>query len=174
MGFKNYFPNWLHSNNVFYNILSLVRFACFAIFFMRLPQKSFGLLKKALPIISVLFILINFSLYENFFFPNPDRLSGNLLAVEAYLLLVYCMQYYLAELRADHETIFNGQDFWVVTGLSIYVVTNFFVFLFYGPMVDINRKFSVKIWNVHNLSFIIFCLFITKALYGPFRNKHTV
>ena len=35
------------------------------------------------------FLVINFIFFENFF--NRDSFSGNLLTVEAYLLLVYCL-----------------------------------------------------------------------------------
>ncbi len=172
MGFKAYLPYWLQSNNPLYNMHSVIRFACFSFFFIRLPQRSFFTFKRVLLYISVVFLFINFGFFENFL--DPNTLSGNLLAAEAYLLLVYCMQYYLSELRNDDRTIFNGPDFWIVTGLSIYVVVNFFVFLFYLPMLDVNPTISVNMWNVHNIAFIIFCLFITKALYGPFRYKYSV
>ena len=131
--YKAYFPDWLQSNNPFYNIHAVVRFACFSIFFIQLPHTSFNRFKRILALLGVLFIIINFSFFDNFF--NPDYFSGNLLTVESYLLLIYCMQYYLSELRSDSKSIFGGADFWVVTGLGIYVVINFFVFLFYLPMI---------------------------------------
>lgn len=170
--FKSHFPAWLQSNNPLYNIHAVVTFACFSIFFMLLPQAGFGKLKKMLVVLAVLFIGINFIFFENFF--NADYLSGNLLSAIAYLLLIYCMQYYLSELRHEGQAIFGGADFWIVTGLSIYVVINFFIFLFYLPMLNFDPMLSVRMWNFHNIAFIIFCIFITKALYGPFRNKFTV
>jgi hypothetical protein len=170
--YKEYLPGWLQSNNPFYNLHAVARFACFSIFFMMLPQPSFTHLKKMLLAGSVIFILVNFIFVENFF--NPDHLSGNLLATEAYLLLIYCMQYYLSELRDDGRAIFGGPDFWIVTGLSIYVVINFFIFLFYLPMLNFDPMLADRMWNFHNIAFIIFCIFITKAFYGPFRNQYTV
>lgn len=170
--YKVYFPDWLQSNNPFYNLHSVMRLACFSIFFIGLPQTSFVTIKKVLAVLSLLFIIINFIFFENFF--NPDYFSGNLLTVEAYLLLVYCMLYYLSELRDVDNAITGGPAFWIVTGLSIYVVINFFVFLFYLPMIYVNRLLAENIWNVHNIAFIIFCIFLTKAFYGPFRNKLTV
>lgn len=172
MGFKSYFPSWLQSNNPLYNILAVIRLICFSVFFIQLPHASFASIKKLLFVLAIVLLLINFSGFENFL--NPDHLSGNLLAAEAYLLLVYCMLYYLSVLRDDNEDISDSPHFWIVTGLSIYVVINFFVFLFYVPMIYANPKLADNMWNVHNVSFIIFCIFITKAFYGPFRNKHTV
>lgn len=172
MEFKIYLPAWLQSNNPYYNIHSIVRFICFSIFFIRLPQSSFFTLKKILPLLSVIIIGLNFHYIENFF--NQDHLSGNLLAAEAYLLLVYCMQYYLSELRDDSDALSSEPDFWIVTGLSIYVVINFFVFLFYIPMLNVDSVLAEHMWYVHNIAFIILCIFITKAFYGPFRNKYSI
>jgi quinol-cytochrome oxidoreductase complex cytochrome b subunit len=52
----------------------------------------------------------------------------------------------------------------------MYVVINFFVFLFYVPMIDHNLALAINIWNVHNVAYIIFCLFITRALYATTGN----
>jgi len=169
---KATFPEWLKTNNPLYNIHSVARFTCFSIYFMQLQYASFTKFKKFLAAASAIFIVINFSIFENFF--NPRSFSGNLLATEAYLLLVYCMLYYLSELKDDNKNLFNGPDFWVVTGLSIYVVVNFFVFLFYLPMIYVDEDLAINIWNVHNIAFIIFCIFITKGLYGSHRYKYSV
>lgn len=172
MAINIYSPDSDLSNNPLYNLHSVTRFICFSYYFLNLSQASFVKYKKALTVVSLVFVIINFSLFENFF--NFDSFSGNLLATEAYLLLAFCMLYYLSELKDDSKNLFNGPDFWVVTGLSIYVVINFFVFLFYLPMIYVDRTLAVNIWNVHNIAFIIFCLFITKAFYGPFRYKHSI
>jgi hypothetical protein len=159
------------SNNPLYNTHSVVRFACFSIYFIRLPRSSFNGIKKAITVLAGIVLLLNFTFIEDFF--NFDSFSGNLLAAEAYLLLIFCMLYYLAELKDESRDLFHGPDFWVVTGLCIYVVINFFVFLFYLPMIDVDIPLALNIWNVHNIAFIIFCLFITKALYGSVRYQYS-
>jgi len=159
------------SNNPLYNIHSVVRFGCFSLYFIHLQKNSFTRLKKFLALAGIAFLVVNFIFFENFF--NSGSFSGNLLSVEAYLLLVYCMLYYLAELK-DESNLFNNPHFWVVTGLSIYVVINFFVFLFYIPMLDVNLHLAVDIWNIHNIAFIIFCFFIAKAFYGTARYQYSV
>ncbi len=169
--YKDYLPLWMHSNNPLYNVHSLIRLICFSCFFIALKQPSFTRLKYILPAISLLIIIINFKYVENF--GNRDHLSGNLLAAEAYILLVYCMLYYLAKLRDDESDFSSDPDFWIVTGLSIYVVVNFFVFLFYVPMINQNPNLANNIWSVHNIAYIILCIFITKALYEPARHQHT-
>lgn len=162
--FKKHFPDWLQSNNPLYNIHSLVRYTCFSYFFFLLKQPYFTHLKKILPYFSAVFIFINFTAFENFF--NPNNLSGNLLSIEAYLLLVYCMFYYLSELKDEVAFLTSKYDFWVVTGLSIYVVINFFVFLFYVPMITQSPVLADNMWSIHNIAYILFCIFIAKAFYA--------
>jgi hypothetical protein len=53
-------------------------------------------------------------------------------------------------------------------------VVNFFVFLFYLPMIYVDVTLAVNIWNVHNIAFITFCLLLTKAFYGSSRYQLTV
>jgi hypothetical protein len=159
------------SNNPLYNIHSVIRFSCFSFYFIHLQKNSFTRLKGLLALGAIVFLMINFIFFEDFF--NPNSFSGSLLTVEAYLLLVYCMLYYLAELK-DDENPFNGPHFWVVTGLAIYLVTNFFVFLFYIPMLNVNTHLAVNIWNIHNIAFIIFCFFIARAFYGTVRYQYSV
>jgi hypothetical protein len=170
MELRTYYPDW--TNNPLYNLHSVVRFACFSFYFIQLQSTSFTRLKKILAMLSGAFLITNFLFFENFF--NNESFSGNLLTLEAYLLLIYCMLYYLSELKDDSKNLFNVPDFWVVTGLSIYVVVNFFVFLFYLPMIYVDQDLAVNIWNVHNIAFIIFCVFITKAFYGSHRYKYSV
>jgi FtsH-binding integral membrane protein len=158
-----HFPLWLQSNTPVYNIHSVVRFVCFSYFFLSLPQPQFKTLKKAIVLVFFLFVIIDFAFFEDFF--NRDHLSGNLLSAEAYLLLIFCMLYYLAVLNDEDDTAFKGPVFWIVTGLSIYVAVNFFVFLFYVPMNAQNWRLADNMWSVHNWAYIILCLFITRALY---------
>jgi hypothetical protein len=168
--FKSYLPGWLQSNNVLYNIHSLVRFACFSYFFRLIGKTYRNVLNKIINMVALIFIVYNFIFIEDFF--DPNHLSGNLLATEAYLLLVYCMQYYLSILRAQTEEFYRGKDFWVVTGLSIYVVINFFVFLFYVPFVKANPGLADKIWSIHNVAYITLCILIAKAFYEPARHQY--
>ncbi len=153
------------SNNPLYNIHSIVRFLCFSYFFILLKQKFFKTFNKFIPVIYFLFVAINFSFSENFFYKY--NISGNLLSMEAFLLLIYCMLYYLAQLNSEVEGITGTKNFWVVTGLAIYVAANFFVFLFYVHMITENQVLANRMWTVHNVAYILLCTFISKAFYVP-------
>ncbi len=39
---------------------------------------------------------------------------------------------------------------------------------------DVDVYLAVDIWNVHNIAYIIFCLFITKAFYGSANYKYSI
>ena len=158
--------NFLFNNNVFYNISSVARLFLFAWFFILLHQRFLHRVKKIIPFIFLAFILVNFIFFENFV-PQGDKeiFSSRLLATEAGLLLFYCLQYFIYIIVED-KTVKLGQQpgFWVVTGLSLYVAVNFFIFLFYATLSKdaspTQLNFVLKLWNVHNIVFIIFCIFI--------------
>lgn len=160
------------SNNAFYNIHSLVRFTCFSLFFYlddKVYNRKFVLIVASL---FTLFVIFNFTLFEKFF--NYESFSSTLFIVESFCLLIFCLLYYLHELKADSENITSTKEFWLVTGLSTYVVINFFVFLFYEPLLLQNYNLAIKIWDIHNVAYILLCIFISKAFYAPSINWYRV
>ena len=163
-------PSWLQRNTFLYNTHSILRFACFSYFFLLLAQPFLTSLKKVVPFLSLLFVIINFTFFEPF--NSENHLSGRLLATEAFLLLLYCLQYYLYKINQDVGLPKREADFWVVTGLSMYVVINFFVFLFYVSMISKDISFAEKMWDVHNIAYIILNIFIAKAFYDTNRNPY--
>ncbi len=168
--FEKYLPAWLQTNLLLYNIHSLFRFVCFVYFFSLIKQSYFVRFRQLLPFLFLALAVANFIFLENYF--DQNHINGNLFTLEAYFLLIHCLLYYLSQLREEVERMQNDKAFWIVTGLSIYVVINFFVFLFYVPMIQENAMLADRIWSVHNLAYIILCLFITKAIYVPFRPDH--
>ncbi|SOD97857.1 hypothetical protein SAMN06269250_5945 [Spirosoma fluviale] len=165
--FKRYLPDWMQSNLILYAIHSISRFVCFAYFFFLIKQSHFLRLRRVLPFLYLLFVIANYIFLEDYL--DQNHLSGNLFTIEAYFLLIYCLLYYLSELRDEVKSFGDDQTFWIVTGLSIYVVINFFIFLFYVPLISENASLAEKMWSIHNVAYIILCLSITKAMYVPVR-----
>jgi len=163
--FKSHVPAWLKDNNFLYNIHSIVRFTCFSSFFILLNQPFQVKLKKAIPYLALLFLVINFFVFkENFL--ERDSFSSRLLATEAGLLLAYCLLYFVYQLQDEATQLQRTADFWIVLGLSIYVVLNFFYFLFYKTLIKKGYAKTVEwMWDIHNVTFIILCLFIAQAFY---------
>ena len=155
--------DFLWSNNFIYNTHSIIRLLLFSWFFILLHQRFMHRVKRILPIAFLIFVIINFTFYEKFF---DVIFSSRLLATEAALLLFYCLQYYIFLMLEDRTTRLTHQPgFWVVTGLTIYMAVNFFIFLFYSYLTSLNEPFAISIWDIHNIAYIILCLFLARAFY---------
>jgi hypothetical protein len=162
------FPSYLQRNSFLYNIHSIIRFICFATFFNNLRQPYFEKAKKLIPLVSIPIIIVYFLIFESF--NNEDHISAYFLAAESFILLVYCIQYYLFLMKED--SLYNKREhhFWIVTGLCLYVVINFFVFLFYIPVLNRNYDAALRLWNIHNIAYVLLCIFLAKAFYVSSRN----
>lgn len=157
----------LWNNNFLYNIGSVLRLLLLSWFFILLRQRFMHRLKLIIPFAFLVFVLVNFIFFENFI-PRGinEGFSSRLLATESALLLFYCLQYFIFLMIEDKTTSLSAQPgFWVVTGLSIYVSVNFFIFLFYSYLIRATLDFAVNIWDVHNIVFINFCIFMAIQFY---------
>jgi hypothetical protein len=158
-----HFPPELMSNNFLYNLNSAVRLICFSLFFLMLKQPLLHTFKKAVFVLFILFFVTNFIFFEDFFYYN--LLSGRLHSVETSILLIFCLLYYFYTLSDDKHESIRPPSFWVTTGLCIYVVINFPIYLFYRALVSQYEKFAINIWNVQNIAFVVFCCFLAKAFH---------
>lgn len=163
LGLNTVFEN----NNPFYNLHSIFRLIFFSVFFIRLKQPFLSGVKMIIPFLFIFFVVINFIDIEFFF---QKKISSRLHTVESGILLFYCLQYYLFRLKEEQASFTKMPDFWVVTGLSIFVVISFpiylfydrMIYLFYGPKLD-EFKFLLDIWEVQKIGFLICCILIAKA-----------
>jgi hypothetical protein len=104
---------------------------------------------------------------------DASFISTRLHAVEAGLLLIFCLQYYFLLIK-DEQTAFKKlPSFWVVTGLSIFVVISFPIYLFYKNAALIDIPFVVNIWQVQKLAYLILCIFISIAFYETNNTTNT-
>ena len=106
-------------------------------------------------------VLCNFIFVDSFF-----AFSSRTFTLESFVLLCYCVNYFFKKLRSDEPDDDFDAPLIIVTGLCIYEAVCFFIFLFYDTLNETYKDFAVDIWNVHNIMYIIFCLFIARAFYG--------
>ncbi len=157
-------PHFFQSNNFIYNIHSIIRLLLFSYFFILLRQRFMHRVKAMLPFVFIILTCINFIFFEDFF--NHNMFSNRLLATEAAILLFYCLQYYIYLTIEDRNTPLKKQDgFWIVTGLSFFVASSFFIFLFYTYLTQENLLFAVDIFDVHNIAYIFLCICIAITFY---------
>ena len=160
---KNGLIFWYSSgagDNIFlYNSHSIIRFLLFSWFFNIILGQRFILFKKLMPFIYLLFIVIDYSFFENFF-----TISGVAMGMEAAFLLLYCLLYYW-KIYDEDLPVNTGRppEFFVVTGLSIFVVINFPLFLWYAKLAAEQDEFAAKLWYVSNVTYLIFCIFMAVA-----------
>jgi hypothetical protein len=146
-------------NGFIYNTHSVFRLLLFSWFFIKLKQPLLVTIKKIIPAFYILFFIVNFSLFENYIF-----FSSRLLACETLLLLVYCLIYYLNFILHNQTFSYKNAASWIVTGLSIYVIIDFPIFLFFTTLSEKFEKFAIHIWYVQNIAYIILCCFLAKGL----------
>ena len=159
---------WWYSNTVIYNIHSIVRFALFSAFFLRL--REFG--RKWIWYASVVFIVatIVIELFSDDSIFNTKLINSSLFLTESFILLLLCMAYYLKAIRSSEVKLGKQKSFWIVTGIAIYCVVNFFVFLFYKPFVLELSPLAHGVWRLHNVAFVIWSIFTAIALYVSVRD----
>lgn len=147
-------------NTIFYNLLSVTRLVFFTWFFGRLGY-TFKKLNRFIPSLFLLLVVINF-----IFFQNIKDFSSRILAVEAAILLFYCMLFfYKVNMDDSIGSPFSLPQSWAVTGLTLYTAINFILFLFYNYLSIQYKAYAVEMWNVHNISYILLNVFIAVALY---------
>lgn len=168
------FPEWFKVNTYFYNTLSIVRFFLLSWFFIGLKQPFLSIIKKTIPVLFLIFVIINFAFFEKFinYWYNEkgilsSTISTTLFTVESIGMLFYCIQYYFFKLQEEKEELKRPTDFWIVTGLSIFYVSTLPIYLFYSALLKYSQPFAVVIWKIPNIAFIILCIFIAKSFYNP-------
>lgn len=161
----------LENNNSIYNLNSILRFSLLSLFFILLHHRGMRRLKRLLPLLFLAFACFDLFLWEYFF---AERIANNLHAAEAGFLLLYCLLYYFQTLNSDAIAFKGAPDFWLVTGLCIFVIISFPVYLFYQKIIDNYKTFTVNIWAVQKTGFLIFCIFSSIAFFLAGRLKLVV
>ena len=119
--------------------------------------------KRVVPFVFIIIVLINYVFFESIF----TRFNSSMLGLEALVILFYCMVYFLNLLIEEEAVSYKkNTTFWMVTGISIYVVINFPIFIFYKSFSDTALKFAVGIWDLHNITYIMLCIFMAKYFYN--------
>jgi hypothetical protein len=153
-----------HNNNAVYNLSSIFRLGVFVWFFSKnnIPIST----KKILfPIFFIAIVIVANYLFWNSF----TKFSSITFSIEGVVLITYCVIYFLRKLKSDEFNTAFDPSLYIVTGLSIYEAVCFPIFLFYDTLTNQTKDYAVNIWDVHNIAYIVFCLFIARAFYGSSR-----
>jgi hypothetical protein len=153
-------PEWMWNNNIVYTIHFVTRLLLFSWFFIRLNEPYMTLVKKLIPVLFLVIVIVNFKRSNPF-----TEFNSVAAAASAAFLIVYCILHYLYLSQQEIAPSSSKRSIgWVVAGLSIYQAESFFIYLFYTTLINNSLNFSIDIWNVQNIFFIIFCIFLAIAL----------
>ncbi len=154
-------PEWLKNNNILYNLHSLVRVLCFSWYIITIRQYRFPNILKWLLVVYSVFVIVDFVFFESIF-----RLSTSLFAAESIVLLILCFSLFFRLMQDESGTNWlKHPSFLVCTGISLYEVTSFFIFLFFYPLYDKNPAFGDLTLSIHNIMYCILCFILAIVLY---------
>lgn len=165
-------PEWMNNNIPLYHAHSILRLVLFTWFFNRLHEPFLTKIKKVVPYTFLVFVVLMFTIIkpvEHFWL----QFSSELHAVEAAILLFYCLQHYVYLAQSEQVSYPNSRSVnWTTAGITIYVGVNFFIFLFYSTLIKASTDATLIgiFWEVHNIAFVLLCCFIAKGFYES--NKH--
>lgn len=164
--FPNLVPEWMKvrgiaNNNIFYNLHSFTRAILLSLFILSIRVIRFQHFLRALLAIYMGLVIVNFAFYESSFF-----LSTQLFTAESVLLLIMCLSYFFSAIQDESNTNWLRQPaFLVCAGIALYEVITFFIFLFFYPLSLKDAAFFTVTMRVYLAAFILFCLFLSWALY---------
>lgn len=166
---ENYYhdPKWIVAINYnlpIYNIHSIIRLLLLMYFFALIQIPKSKKLRFIFFVCAIMFVVTNFSLFSYL-----TNFSSAIFTAEGFILIVYSIIYFLKRLKSDELTHGFDNSLYIVTGIAIYEAVCFPIFLFYQTLTNETREYAVNIWDVHNIAYIVFCLFIARAFYGTTR-----
>lgn len=154
-------PASLQNNNILYNLHSIIRVLLLGWYIHSLKLLKVSWLSKIMFPAYLGFVLVNFILWE-----NPLFLSTRLLSAESIVLLALSLFFLISSMRDDSETNWlKHPSFLICIGLCFYEAVNFFIFLFFYPLLENNMEFGMLTMKIFSVSYIIFCILMALTLY---------
>ncbi|HYC39000.1 MAG TPA: hypothetical protein VEB63_00825 [Chitinophagaceae bacterium] len=154
-------PPRFQSNNILYNLHSVVKVFLFTWYFRRLGLINPRWLPQLVLLLYGAFALVNFIFFESIWV-----LSSRLLSAESIVLLFLCILYFLNSMHDETERNWLKHPSFIVTAaLSFYEAATFFIFLFYYPIVATNIQFGILTMKIYAVCFIIFSILTAVALH---------
>jgi hypothetical protein len=147
-------------NQFLYNGHAILRFWLISSYFLRLQPKQGQVLKTVVRYFFLFAVVLNF-----LFLQSVWVLSSRVMGLEAGFTILFCMLYFIQMLQDDEDTTAKAPAYWMITGITIYMIINFPIFLFYEPLANSFVNFAVGIWDIHNITYILLCLFMARYFY---------
>ena len=146
-----------HNNIIIYNAHSVARLIFFMWFFWILEPDFVKRSAFKVVVFLVLGLAIALAIYE---FYADEVISSYSYSTGSSLLLFFCIKYFLFALKTEDSGFSRQPSFWIVTGLGLFVVVTFPIYLFYKMAHVQDPYIADNIWRVQNIAFLVMCIFI--------------
>lgn len=146
-----------HNNILIYDIHSVARLLLFMWFFWILEPDFVKKSGFKLVVFFVLAAAVFLAIYE---FYAEEVISSYSYSTGSSLLLFFCVKYFLFAIKKEESGFSSQPSFWIVTGLGLFVVGTFPIYLFYKMAHVQDPYIAVNIWRVQNIAFLVMCIFI--------------
>ena len=132
-------------SNTLFSLFTIVEFCCFSLFFYftLLPHPR---LRKAILVFIVLFsvfCVLNLLLGFN----RNDNLDTIPVTFQAIFIMSLCVIYFFEQIRNPNSLfIYSTSEFWVVTGILVYLAGTFFIFIYSANLTqeELNRYWPIN------------------------------
>jgi hypothetical protein len=149
---------------IFYYLFTLLEYLIFSSFlYLSISSPGF---RKLIIGMSVVFMI--FAIGYLTFVP-PHKIDSVSIGIETILIILYSFWFLYEQMNnTSNLFIYNKYEFWVITGLLIYLAGSFFIYIYANQM---DHKFLINYWYLTNVFYIIKNLFFGLAIYNLIRKK---
>ncbi len=154
-------PRQYRNNGIAYNLVAIVKVLILGRFLIRQPQMQKF---RYLHYLILFYIVLGISIFA--FGASPFDLNRYLLAATSIVMLAICLTFFLNTILDDE---YNPSEsnwlFLICTGIAVYEVINFFIYLFLFELYMTNEPFSRATSVIFEYSHIISNAFVLLGIY---------
>jgi len=150
------------------NVYTLLESSLLFLFFYFIFQSSILIYKRALFVLSVVFVAIWFT--RNILFHKIQEFDSFSAGLETILIVIFCILYFFEKMRVpDSLFIYKSAAFWMVTSFLIYSSGTFFLLLYVNSLTaTADMKLASRIYDyINSFSLILKNTFISIAFLIP-------
>ncbi len=152
-------------NYILYSFFTFCEYTLFA--YLLWSNISELPIKKAITYIS-----IGFTIFLIFYYTTtkPRSIDSIPIGFETILILIYSFYWFYEQMKDTNNLfIYNKFQFWIFTGIMIYLAGSFFIYIFAN---QVDRKELTQYWFLTNVFAIIKSIFFAAAIFINYNKQN--
>lgn len=160
-------PEIFNNNNILYNINAFLRVILVGGYLVYHPNlKKYRFLRYLLGIY-ILFAITDFVCIDSLFSVSTIHFSATSL-----VLLTICLTYFLNSIIDEEENItVKDPALMISIGISLFESINFFIYLFFYPLIIVDFEFGIFTIRLFMYSFLVCNIFIALGFFYGRKQK---